>query len=235
MKTAFVKTIDGLQLHYATSEGWDASLTPVIFVPGMLGILDFYERELNEFSPRRVLTFSHRGLGQSEAVSPGFASFKSRCKDIQAVTSVLDGAPYFLCGFSRGVALCIEHALSFPERVKGMILIDCDAKYFKPNQAWLDHFKTHRHPQFHMPTLIRYAEDAENVDLTQRLNEIKSPVLILRGGQPGSLLPMEMASEMQKMIKGSNVSVLANSDHEVSDQDFTVYIKTISAFLNQHG
>lgn len=68
VKMAFATTEDGIQIQYATSEYWEPSIPPLIFVPGMLGIIDFYDRELLEFGPRQVVTFSHRGLGTRDTI-----------------------------------------------------------------------------------------------------------------------------------------------------------------------
>lgn len=119
MKSEFVRTVDGLEIHTLSSDSWDDQ-TPLIFVPGMMGIADFYEREMTEFSPRRILALSHRGCGKSEIPPIGKADFRSRVNDIAAVASGFALHNYFLCGFSRGVSLAVQHAIDYPGAVRGL-------------------------------------------------------------------------------------------------------------------
>jgi pimeloyl-ACP methyl ester carboxylesterase len=214
-----VKTRDGADLHVISSAEWDASLPPIVFVPGMLGLADYYPEHVAIHAPRRIFAYSHRGLGKSILPEGVNAGFMARRADLEAVVEHFQLEKYFLSAFSAGVPFAVEHTLRFPERVLGLALMDFEPIYRKPSMTWVD-MVVKREDSNRPPAVIRrYQQDAEPLDFYDRLSEIRCPVLIERGGGEGSLLSPQAADRMRSLIKNAELVVLPNSGHEPDERD----------------
>lgn len=230
MKESFAVTADNLKIHVLESEAFDSNLIPLVIVPGMMGIAEHYLRQLQDFSPRRVITFSHRGLGKSEIIRPGLGSFQQRCSDIDSVCSHLGLTRYILYGFSRGVPMIVAQTMAHPERVRGLVLHDCEPVYFKPPEKWRDAVIAAKQSHIPQETVIAYWQDAEMVNLMDQLPKIFCPTLLLRGEKEGSLLPLQRAQTMMGLIKSGKMNSLPHSAHELADEDRNLFIKTMQDF-----
>jgi pimeloyl-ACP methyl ester carboxylesterase len=169
MKEAFAIAHDGVQVHFVDNEGGDSKRIPLIIVPGMLGIAEHHEIELQELSPRRVIAISHRGLGKSGPISVGQGSFQQRVSDVEAVVRHLELKEYFLYAFSRGVALAVAHALKHKNSIKGMILHDCEPIYVAPSEKWYQQMLSLQKSHVFPSTLEAYWQDAHRVELMESM------------------------------------------------------------------
>jgi hypothetical protein len=104
--------MDGISIHCLSSSDYDSNFVPIVMVPGMLGTANSLSENIEYLSPRRVVTFSHRGIDKSGNIQIGQGNFASRCLNIEAVVKHFQLEQYYLYGFSRGVPLVIQHALN---------------------------------------------------------------------------------------------------------------------------
>lgn len=229
----FVTTRDGISIHYTDNLGSDATLVPLVIVPGMMGIAEHHQNEIRELLPRRVIAITHRGLGKSGKVLPGQCSFEQRAMDIEAVISKLGISQYILYGFSRGVALAVKHASKNLGSVKAMILHDCEPVYLRPSEKWCNHLKNLNRPHMPAETIEAYWQDGTNVDLTSELSKFSCPVLVIRGALEGSLLPPEKAEKLLSQVPSGQMAVLENSSHEVSSSDKDRFVTILKEFCRQ--
>ena len=72
--------------------------------------------------------------------------------------------------------------------------------------------------------------ESSELQLWDRIDRITCPVLILRGGLPGSMLTEEAAEQYQKRLQDSRVIVFGDSGHNLSQPDFERFIGTIKTF-----
>lgn len=230
MTENFAMTSDGISIHYIDNLGSDSTLTPLVIVPGMMGIAEHHQAEISGLSPRRVIAITHRGLGKSGKVSKGQCSFGQRVTDIEAVISKLGISQYILYGFSRGVPLVVDYAIKNQNAVKALILHDCEPIYVRPSEKWYKHLASLN--KAHMPTetIEAYWQDGANVDLTSEMSKFRCPILAIRGALEGSLLSLEKAEKLLSQCQNGRIAVLENSAHEVSNGDKEAFIKHLSEF-----
>jgi pimeloyl-ACP methyl ester carboxylesterase len=195
-----------------------------------MGMAEHHEIELAKLSPRRVVAFTHRGLGKSGKVSAGMCKFEDRVSDIDAVIKYLGLTKYILYGFSRGVALAVAHATQNQNAVRGLILHDCEPIYIRPSEKSRDFLMNLNNPNLPKQTVEAYWHDAQNIDLTERLSEFTFPILFLKGALEGSLLSTEKAQSLLTKTRNSRMQVLTGSAHEVGIEDYDTFLECLRDF-----
>ncbi|MEQ8675841.1 MAG: alpha/beta hydrolase [Aggregatilineales bacterium] len=110
--------INGAEIYY-TLTGETHSETMVML---HAGICDhrMWQHQIAHFSERfRVLAFDMRGFGQTKMVQGEF----SFMEDLRALLDYLDIQDAWLMGCSQGGKIAINFALTYPDRVKGLLLV----------------------------------------------------------------------------------------------------------------
>ena len=78
---------------------------------------------------RRVVTFDHRGHGQSTNTGDEASySFDALAADLIGLVDALDLAPMDLLGHSMGGVVALRHALDHPQTVRSLVLMDTGAE-----------------------------------------------------------------------------------------------------------
>jgi pimeloyl-ACP methyl ester carboxylesterase len=217
----------GVRLHYLDSgEGSDPALTPVVFVPGMLGTAEDYREEIEALAPRRAIALSLRGRGQSDAPAEGYR-FVDHVRDIEAVIEAARVEDFCLMGFSIGVPYALGYAILNSSRIAGMIVGDYPARYPTIEPGWIRQM----HDRAPLPVLEALQRDSAELLLWADLPVIDVPVLLLRGDQAGSLLSAEDVTEYLVHLSQAMALVFPGSGHELREPDQDRYLGTIRAFL----
>lgn len=235
MREGFAKSPDGIEIQFLENVGFDPSLAPIVFVPGMMGTAEIHQQELTDLLPRRAISFTHRGLGKSQKIQSGQATFEKRASDTSTVVRHLGLDRYFLYGFSRGVSLAVAHALQHAAEVRGLILHDCDASYVKCSERWTDMLIKANLPHAPAETIMAYARDSQAVDLNPQLKELTCPTLIFMGEKEGSLLPPQKAEAMKTLLRKSEVISLPHSAHALDDEDRAHFLSHLRRFAQDNS
>lgn len=114
-------TLRGLPFHYRE---FSRRGTPLILLHGLASqshIFDLVAPKLAQSF--RVIAFDQRGHGESEKPDEGF-DFENVARDVVALLDALKIKRALIAGHSWGGNVALYLAAHFPERVRGMILID---------------------------------------------------------------------------------------------------------------
>ena len=116
-------SINGTTVYYQDTGG---SGTPVILSHGFLMDHSMFEPQVEALSTyHRVITWDERGFGATPA--PGPFSYWDSAADVLALLDHLNIDKAFIGGMSQGGFISLRVALTAPERVLGLILIDTQA------------------------------------------------------------------------------------------------------------
>ena len=221
----------GVRLHYLDSRrDSSASLVPVVFIPGALGGAELYLREIQTLAPRRCIAISLRGRGRSEAPEKDY-TFEDHVSDIESVIRHSDLNGYCLAAYSMGVPYAIENAARDPERVRGLVIGDYAARCPPIKPEWVQSSLTFPGAK---PQVVKGLQrDSRELLLWDRLEKIKSPVLVIRGGRTGSLLSAENAELYRQHLSDAVIVTFEDSDHAIFKPSYERYIGTIRDFLER--
>lgn len=222
----------GIHLHYLdTQRTWDPARIPMVFVPGLLGTADDYQSEVTHLFPRRCVALSLRGRGKSDAPERGY-SLEDHVSDIETVLASAGLNRFCLMGYSTGVAYALGYAVKHPSHLAGLVIGDYPARYPAYGAQWVERVRGHLPAErYHVAQAI-HAEGRE-VLLWDSLPVLRCPVLILRGGQEGSLLPSELADEYLKRLLDARVNVLEKSGHALWEPDVEPFLTMLDVFLTE--
>src|SRR5260370_26791890 len=110
-----------VRLHYVES-GWDSpsNLTPLVYAHTGFGTAEVFTPEMKALSPRRCVSCSLRGRGNSDAPEAGY-SFDQNVSDLDAVVNHPTFDNIFVMGLAIGVTYSIAQAAQHPQPVSGLI------------------------------------------------------------------------------------------------------------------
>ena len=233
-----------IRLHFLDSDrhGLDKGV-PLLIVPGTAEAAEDYRDLLDMLLPRRAIVLSLRGRGSSASPRSGYG-FWEVVSDIQAVIEALDLRRFALYAFSSGVPLAIGAAsrclsVHAPGRVAGLIVGDYPAQARAYPPAWVEKFlastsrgvpvseKLMRH------VVLGIQRESDDIPLWDLLPGITCPVLILRGGAKGSLLPVEAVQKYLERLPDARVIRFEDSGHALWEPDYGRFVLTLAQFLTR--
>jgi pimeloyl-ACP methyl ester carboxylesterase len=226
-----------VRVHYLDSDPTGGSGVPLLLSPGLTEAAEDYRELMASLAPRRCVAVTFRGRGRSGAPARGYA-LEDHVGDLEVVVAQARLGRFCLMGYSRGVAYAIAYALRHPDRLAGLILGDYPAHHGGLPPQWPDYMlaTTHRGtpvaarmPEHAVRALQR---EARTVDFRDRLEAISCPVLVLRGGQEGSLLSAAEAEVYQRRLREVSIVILEDSGHELWEPNYASYVAAITTFLD---
>ena len=246
--------VNGIQLYYEThGEG-----TPIVFAHGRGGNHLSWWQQVAEFqTDYRCITFDHRGWGQSRAefgspLRPNFAA------DLAALLDYLEVGPALLVAQSMGGVTCLEFALAQPRRVLGLLMGDTTGGVAAPavHQALAQAHPPEGLTRSLAPEFIR--QQSALTMLYQQIGALnpergedgvmagfrrpdgpqaadfagwQTPTLLVVGDQDG-IFPPEVIAEVQRVIPGSQMEVVAGAAHSAHFEQAAVFNALLSEFLS---
>lgn len=223
----------GVRLHYLETHRDSApDLTPIVYIPGMMGSAEAFLREMDALAPRRCIGVSLRGRGRSEAPPDGY-TFQHHISDIQAIIKTTGLRSFCLMAWSIGVPYSIGYASRDPELVSGLILLDYPARYPAFSLEWVDRTMARLSGTVSTHVITGLQHDSSEVLLWDRLQDIRCPVLVIGGGQADSLLKPEHVEKYRHYLPRAEIAVFKDSGHDVSQPDYNRFIATVKLFLSR--
>jgi pimeloyl-ACP methyl ester carboxylesterase len=112
-------SVNGMEMYYELK----GSGEPILFIhPPVLPAETFRPQLDRLFGRYRVLAADLRGHGQSSP-SPSSWDFSDIADDLNELLNMLGLHRVWVCGYSAGASIAFEFALTYPDRVKGLIQI----------------------------------------------------------------------------------------------------------------
>lgn len=220
-----------VRLHCLEQES-NSPLTPFLIVPGTFGVAEDYIQEMSALAPRRCITVSLRGRGQSDAPASGYR-FEDHVADITAAAAELGSEKFAMMGYSMGAAYALGFAADQPGRIAGLIVGDYAARYRALSPKWAERAVASMPDRANAKVAEALQRESSEVLLWDRLSSIGCPSMIIKGGQPGSLITSEIAAMYLERLKEAEIVTLDRNAHELWRPDFESYIGTIQSFLER--
>ncbi len=110
---------------------------PVLFISGLAGVASFWHEQVPAFARRfEVITFDHRGIGQSDQARVGW-SVERMTTDVLGLMDALDIGRAHIVGHSTGGAIAQVLAIEHPARLASVVL---SATWTKTDAYFRRHF-----------------------------------------------------------------------------------------------
>lgn len=229
----------GVRVH-VLGNGQTSNLPPVLVVPGMGERADEYTWLLDELSDRRAAVVDVRGRGRSDAPPHGY-SLDDHVADLRAAVDALALRDPILVAFSRGSSYALCYALRFPDRVRGVVVGDYHARHVGLPVEFADHQLRmrirgstvgERMPEH---AVRRVVADSRDVPFWDRLDELRCPVLVLRGDRPSCIVTEELAERWRASLPSVEVATIAGAGHDLWSRDPDAYLTALRPFLERIG
>ena len=249
--------LPGVRLWYKDTGGRGI---PVVFLHANTGSSQSWERQIPAFTAAgyRVIAYDRRGWGKStsDAAQPGTAA-----DDLHALVKFLGVDRFHLLGTAGGGFVAFDYALSFPEQLRSLIVVNSiggmqDADYLELGRRL-------RPPQFDaMPPELRElgpAYRAADPEGTKRwielehmsrqsgaaaqtyrnrmtfamLESIKLPVLLITG-DADMYAPPPVLRMFSARIKGSESLIIPEAGHSSYWEKPDVFNRAVLDFMRKH-
>lgn len=118
--------VNGVKLYYTDTNG--PGKETIVFSHGLLWSGAMFAAQVEHLKSRyRVITYDHRGQGQSEVTAVGY-DMDTLAEDALALIKVLGVAPCIFAGLSMGGFIGMRLAARHPEVISKLILMETSAQ-----------------------------------------------------------------------------------------------------------
>jgi len=208
---------------------------PFVFIhPGGLESSSWHY-QVAFFSKRyQVITYDIRGHGRSE-VPEGSYSFGDCVEDLHQLLDHLAIQRIYLAGLSMGGNIALSFTLHYPERVDALILAGSNSGPMiettrKRSEEIVAELMRSKGTDAAMKYRKAHEASVARPDLTNRLSEIRRPVLIIVGDRDRAA-PRYLSEEMHRGIADSRLVVLPNCGHRCHQEQPDTFNSIVSDFL----
>lgn len=215
----------GVRIHYLVS---GSAGTPLLYVPGQLGVAELFEVDAMRLSPRRVVSLSLRGRGKSDYPEDGY-TFADHLGDIQAVAEAEGLQRFGLIGYSVGAAYAVGFALQNPDRVAGLLLLDYPPVYLKTPPDFVERVSK-IFPDYPQHVLESIGQDSSEIAMWDELSKLKSPLWAVKGGREGSMLTSQHCAELRRVRPDIRIVTIEEAAHDLWEPDPQPYETALAEF-----
>ena len=253
--------LPGVRLCYRDSGG---DGVPVVLLHAATGSSRVWEYQVPSFAAAgfRVIAFDRRGFG-STTVAPGGVQPGTAADDLQALMDHLRIDRFHLVGTAAGGFAAIDYALSFPQRLRSLVLANTIGGV--QDESYLALGRRIRPPEFNaLPADVRElgpAYRAANPGGTRRWMEleranrapgtpppaqtmkhqltfalvstIRTPTLVLTGGADLYAPPPVMQMFVER-IKGAESVVIPEAGHSAYWEQPDAFNSAVLDFIRRH-
>jgi len=119
--------LNGIRIYYQVH----GKGQPLVLAHGHTASIDMWAAQVGPFSARyRLILYDARGHGRSEAPpDPESYSMDQYVEDLRALLDHLELKQAFIGGLSMGGMVALQFVLTYPQRVRALLLCDTSASY----------------------------------------------------------------------------------------------------------
>ncbi|WP_108671814.1 alpha/beta fold hydrolase [Peribacillus acanthi] len=236
MIQGWVKNGD-VKIHYLDNTSVEEQYIPLIIIPGLAESAEDYEEMIQSLLPRRAVVISLRGRGQSDQPTEGY-TLEDHVGDIESVIDAITIDKFVMFGFSRGVSYTLGYAVKHPERIKGLIIGDYPAVHTDLKEGWAEFFASLPDwrgvpilQRMSLQTLKSIERESKETSFWEGMQNLKCPLLVIRGGMDGSALSEESVKEYLAYVPEARVEVMEHSNHDLFTHESKKLMNTIQEFF----
>jgi pimeloyl-ACP methyl ester carboxylesterase len=253
--------LPGVRLCYRDTGG---AGVPVVLLHAATGSSRVWEYQIPALTAAgfRVIAFDRRGFGQT-AIAPGGVQPGTGADDLQALMDYLHVDRFHLVGTAAGGFVAIDYALSFPQRLRSLVLANTIGGV--QDESYLALGRRIRPPEFNaLPADVRElgpSYRAANAAGTRRWMElertnrapgtpppaqtmkhqlsfalvstIRTPTLVLTGGADLYAPPPVMQMFVER-IKGAESVVIPEAGHSAYWEQPDAFNSAVLDFIRRH-
>lgn len=215
---------------------------PLLALGGWIGSWEDWLEPLSILSEsRRVIAFDHRGSGITIAPVETI-TFDRLVEDVFAVMDAYEADQCTLAAMSMGAAVALGAALWHPERITGLVLVDCmdlrgirtdtqdtfllglthdypralegfiDACVSESDCDHIKHWGRHILNRASQEAAIALYQLSKTIPIRDNLREITQPALIIHGGAD-KLASVESAYWLADTLPNATLKVISGAGH----------------------
>lgn len=256
-----IAPLPGARIWYEDSGG---SGIPVVFLHAGTGSCSVWTNQAAPFADAgyRFIAYDRRGHGRTEVDLAG-PSAATAADDLQLLANSLGLDSFHLVGTAAGGIVAIDYALSFPDRLRGLVVANSIGGVQDPEYLALQR-RLRPSPSFDaLPAEVRelgpsyrasnpegtkkwmefeHASRApgtrtmpvtRNVITFAALETLRVPTLLLTG-DADLYTPPPVLEEFRKRIKGSQSAVIPGCGHSAYWEQPEIFNKVILQFIDSH-
>ena len=253
--------LPGVRIFYKDTGG---SGVPVVFLHASTGSMRVWEHQIPAFTAAgyRVIAYDRRGWGRS-VVDPSGSQPGTAADDLQGLMDHLGIDRFHIVATAAGGSISWDVALSFPERVRSMVIANNSGRV--EDKEYRDLVASLRPAQWDdLPGEFREVGSkyrAENPEGTRRwvelehlsrpdgplmatqplrnrltfslLESVITPVLIIRGGADLAS-PAPLSRYFSDRVKTAETLVVPDAGHSVFWEEPEIFNRAVLEFIGKH-
>lgn len=227
-------TIQGKRTYYYQKFDFQANLPTLLFVHGAGGSGKIWSYQLAGIQGYNLIALDLPGHGHSEGSAAD--NIIEYCEFVGHFAQALELRQFTIAGHSMGGAIAIELALTYPELLNGLIIVDSGAR-LRVNPMVLDMLSRGEHPldnvkYSYSPNsspdfLTKAAEEMKRIptnvylvdfmacnkfNVMDRVQTIMNPTLVICG-QNDQMTPVKYSEYLHKEIPNSTLALISDAGH----------------------
>lgn len=244
--------VQGISIHYHQSEVSSRVQTTVIFVHGAGGTWKNWAYQLSDIEGYNLIALDLPGHGRSEG-SPADL-IKNYSEFILCFVQALSITQFVIAGHSMGGAIGMEFALTYPDALIGLIIVDSGAR-LRVNPKTLEVLSRGVHPTENIqycysreisevvlkqaieemneiPTGVFLADfkACDGFNIIDRVKTINLPALVICG-EDDQMTPVKYSEFLAQELPQATISIIKNAGHMAMLEQPNLVNKLIQQFL----
>lgn len=205
-------TARGLKFHYLE---WGAASAPVIVcLHGITQTAHSWDEVAADLSrDYRVLCLDQRGHGDSDWAPDRIYARQTMAADVDAISTALGLPSFFLCGMSMGGINAITFSSLWPDRVRGLTIVDVSPEI---ERKGVDHIRAFIQAQDVLDSFDAFVERAHAFNPRRTLDNIRSRLTHNLKQLPDGRWTWKYDVALRSPERGFQASALTNLWQDVS-------------------